>query len=126
MSNELTQQAFDALYAELKQYKENFLAEAERPLLLDLVLFYLDDGILCGNAAAAAQALQTLPSESARLGMHLNLSKCELVTPATDVPTSFRDLFPTALLEDATTHDNGALTSGCFDVLGAPVGSPEH
>jgi molecular chaperone GrpE (heat shock protein) len=40
MSNELTQQAFDALYAELKQYKENFLAEAERPLLLDLVLFY--------------------------------------------------------------------------------------
>jgi molecular chaperone GrpE len=40
MSNELTQQAFDALYSELKQYKENFLAQAERPLLLDLVLFY--------------------------------------------------------------------------------------
>jgi molecular chaperone GrpE (heat shock protein) len=40
MSTELTQQAFDALYAELKQYRENFLAQAERPLLLDLVLFY--------------------------------------------------------------------------------------
>jgi molecular chaperone GrpE (heat shock protein) len=40
MSSELTQQAFDALYAELKQYRENFLAQAERPLLLDLVLFY--------------------------------------------------------------------------------------
>ena len=40
MSNELTQQAFDALYAELKQYREDFLAKAERPLLLDLLLFY--------------------------------------------------------------------------------------
>ena len=40
MSNELTQQAFDVLYEELKQYRENFLSEAEKPLLLDLLLFY--------------------------------------------------------------------------------------
>ncbi|MEC7242871.1 MAG: nucleotide exchange factor GrpE [Myxococcota bacterium] len=40
MSQELTQQAFDALYEELKRYRENFLEEAEKPLLLDLLLFY--------------------------------------------------------------------------------------
>ena len=40
MSQELTQQAFDALYEELKLYREDFLAEAEKPLLLDLLLFY--------------------------------------------------------------------------------------
>lgn len=40
MSNELTQQAFDALYEELKQYREDFLSQAEKPLLLDLLLFY--------------------------------------------------------------------------------------
>ena len=40
MTTELTQQAFDALYEELKQYRENFLEQAEKPLLLDLLLFY--------------------------------------------------------------------------------------
>jgi molecular chaperone GrpE (heat shock protein) len=34
------EKAFDALYEELKQYKEDFLFKAERPLLLDLLLFY--------------------------------------------------------------------------------------
>jgi molecular chaperone GrpE (heat shock protein) len=34
------QQAFDKLYAELKAYRDDFLAEAEKPLLLDLLLLY--------------------------------------------------------------------------------------
>lgn len=34
------EKAFDALYQELKQYKEDFLFQAEKPLLLDLLLFY--------------------------------------------------------------------------------------
>lgn len=34
------QQAFDALYEELRQYKEDFIYQAEKPLLLDLLLFY--------------------------------------------------------------------------------------
>ena len=39
--NEHTQsKAFDALYEELKQYKEDFIFQAEKPLLLDLLLFY--------------------------------------------------------------------------------------
>ena len=32
--------AFDQLYEELNQYKEDFLFKAEKPLLLDLLLFY--------------------------------------------------------------------------------------
>lgn len=36
----LQQQAFDQLYEELRQYKEDFVFQAEKPLLLDLLLFY--------------------------------------------------------------------------------------
>jgi molecular chaperone GrpE (heat shock protein) len=34
------QRAFDQLYEELKQYKEDFIYQSEKPLLLDLLLFY--------------------------------------------------------------------------------------
>lgn len=34
------EKAFDHLYDELRQYKEDFLFQAEKPLLLDLLLFY--------------------------------------------------------------------------------------
>lgn len=34
------QRAFDALYEELRQYKDDFIFQAEKPLLLDLLLFY--------------------------------------------------------------------------------------
>jgi molecular chaperone GrpE (heat shock protein) len=37
---EMQRGAFDQLYAELKQYKEDFIFQAEKPLLLDLLLFY--------------------------------------------------------------------------------------
>ena len=40
-ASEIAQQkAFDALYEELRQYKEDFIYQAEKPLLLDLLLFY--------------------------------------------------------------------------------------
>jgi molecular chaperone GrpE (heat shock protein) len=32
--------AFDQLYEEMRQYKEDFLYQAEKPFLLDLLLFY--------------------------------------------------------------------------------------
>lgn len=38
--SDLHQKAFDQLYEELKQYKEDFLYQAEKPLLLDLLLFF--------------------------------------------------------------------------------------
>lgn len=34
------QKAFDTLYEELRQYKEDFIFQAEKPFLLDLLLFY--------------------------------------------------------------------------------------
>lgn len=36
----IQQKAFDQLYEELKQYKEDFIFQMEKPLLLDLLLFY--------------------------------------------------------------------------------------
>lgn len=39
-SDEVQRRAFDQLYEELRQYKENFIYEMEKPLLLDLLLFH--------------------------------------------------------------------------------------
>jgi molecular chaperone GrpE (heat shock protein) len=38
--DEVQQRAFDHLYEELRQYKDDFVFQAEKPLLLDLLLFY--------------------------------------------------------------------------------------
>lgn len=38
--NEVQRRSFDTLYEELKQYKEDFIFQMEKPLLLDLLLFY--------------------------------------------------------------------------------------
>jgi molecular chaperone GrpE (heat shock protein) len=38
--DQVREKAFDHLYEELRQYKEEFLFQAEKPLLLDLLLFY--------------------------------------------------------------------------------------
>ncbi len=38
--DEIRKKAFDQLYEELRQYKDDFLFQAEKPLLLDLLLFY--------------------------------------------------------------------------------------
>lgn len=39
-SEDAQQRAFDTLYEELRQYKEDFIFQAEKPFLLDLLLFY--------------------------------------------------------------------------------------
>lgn len=38
--NDLQQRAFDQLYEELRQYKDDFVFQSEKPLLVDLLLFY--------------------------------------------------------------------------------------
>lgn len=38
--DDIQQRAFDQLYEELKQYKNDFIFQAEKPLLLDLLLFF--------------------------------------------------------------------------------------
>lgn len=39
-NDRVQEKAFDQLWKELKQYKDDFLFQAEKPLLLDLLLFY--------------------------------------------------------------------------------------
>ena len=39
-NDQVKEKAFDQLYEELRQYKDDFLFQAEKPLLLDLLLFY--------------------------------------------------------------------------------------
>jgi molecular chaperone GrpE (heat shock protein) len=39
-NDQVREKAFDQLYEELRQYKEDFIFKAEKPLLLDLLLFY--------------------------------------------------------------------------------------
>ena len=39
-SDSVQQKAFDQLYEELRQYKEDFVFQTEKPFLLDLLLFY--------------------------------------------------------------------------------------
>ena len=39
-NDKVREMAFDKLYEELKQYKDDFLFQSEKPLLLDLLLFY--------------------------------------------------------------------------------------
>jgi molecular chaperone GrpE (heat shock protein) len=39
-NDRVREKAFDQLYEELRQYKEDFVFQAEKPLLLDLLLFY--------------------------------------------------------------------------------------
>ena len=39
-TDESKEKAFESLYGELRQYKDDFLFQAEKPLLLDLLLFY--------------------------------------------------------------------------------------
>lgn len=40
VNDQVREKAFDQLYEELKQYKEDFVFQAEKPLILDLLLFY--------------------------------------------------------------------------------------
>lgn len=39
-NDQVREKAFDQLYVELKQYKDDFQFQSEKPLLLDLLLFY--------------------------------------------------------------------------------------
>lgn len=39
-NDQVREKAFDQLYEELKQYKDDFQFQSEKPLLLDLLLFY--------------------------------------------------------------------------------------
>ena len=93
---------------------------------LDLTLFYLDDGLLCGSAAAVAAALRVLEAEGAQIGLQLKMGKCELVVPSGRLSHDARRRFPPGLLTDPATGTDRVGLDGNFEFLGAPVGSPQY
>ena len=70
---------------------------------LDAIMFYSDDGMLCGSAQAVAEALALLSSQCVDIGLDLNLGKCELVTMSPLEP-DLENMFPAQLLNDHRTR----------------------
>ena len=80
---------------------------------LDINGWYLDDGSLIGKTSEVLKALKILQSESASVGLDLNLSKCELFWP-TPNPTLWND-FPQEIGRNETLGAH---------ILGSPIGDP--
>ena len=84
---------------------------------LDTQLWYLDDGVLIGEAEEVRKALDVFSNVGSRCGLFLNPSKCEIITPPAS--SHLTGLFP----EIPKTKTR---TDGNFDILGSPIGSAEH
>ena len=88
-----------------------------RDELPDLTLnkWYLDDGVIAGRSADVLKVLELLTAHGPKVGVFLNLGKCELVThPAS---AARLDVFPLTIPTDKRRTD------GCTSLLGAPIGS---
>jgi hypothetical protein len=79
--------------------------------LIPLQAYYLDDGTLLGPPAQLAQALDIIGREGPALGLHLNLSKCEVWWPT--MPPSLATHFPAAVQLVAASG---------ISLLGSPLG----
>ena len=77
-----------------------------------LSAWYLDDGAMAGPGSAVLKAQEVLGAEGKPNGLILNPSKCELFSPNTDTFQPFDSSIPTS-------------TTPNFEILGAPIGSPE-
>lgn len=86
-----------------------------------ITLFYLDDGILCGNVQTVAASLRFITEEAASLGLRPKLSKSELILPAGSSSATLTSLFPRDLLFDDKGQDK-VIRLGNFEFLGAPIG----
>ena len=94
--------------------------QADCPDLL-LHKWYLDDGALAGPTSVVARALSIIRLEGSKLGLHLNLSKCELFSRTAsnfdfEQPDSIlgRVRFPQRLDQRSTSPH--------FLLLGSPIG----
>ena len=84
---------------------------------IDIVVGYLDDIVLAGEAASISEALQLIVASGLTLGLEVNLRKCELIPTATTNTSVDLGSFPA---EVKRVHD------GNFKLLGAPIGSRDH
>ena len=72
--------------------------------------WYLDDGVLAGTRASLIRALEVIQEHSVSSGLSLNYSNCELY--------SLQNL-------DMFYHTISRSATPCFEILGAPIGTPE-
>ena len=72
--------------------------------------WYMDDKVLAGPRATLCRAITLLQSEGPALGIHINMSKCEVFS------SHSLDLFPPGMI----TSDKPNLV-----ILGAPIGNKE-
>ena len=84
---------------------------------LDIVVGYLDDIFLAGDEQDVLRAWQIIQNVAPGLGLDLNLSKCELVPTAADHSACDLTRFPPDLKRNLT---------GCFKLLGVPIGTADH
>eukprot|EP00666_Eupelagonemidae_sp_cell4sb_P017889 gene17889-biopygen41696 len=80
---------------------------------LDLLFSYLDDGCIAGHFRAVARAFSILVAAAARIGLKLNVGKCELIPAAGPRSTVDFSVFPAGMK---------VLPGGNFELLGAAVG----
>jgi len=98
------------------------LASRRAPGGLELVYSYLDDLCLAGEAAAVSAAIDQLRLRCSEIGLQLSTGaahfkdKCELVLAAGAASSVDVSAFPA---------DFKVIRDGNFELLGAPVGSPE-
>ena len=87
-------------------------AIAADPQCTDLTsnCWYLDDDVLAGTRASLIRALEVIQEHSMSSGLSLNYSKCELY--------SLQNL-------DMFYHTISRSATPCFEILGAPIGTPE-
>ena len=98
------------------------LSQATGDSKLDLMLFYLDDGVLAGSIQAVSKALAVLQARCAHMGLTLRLSKSELILAGPTPDEELARCFPRELLADQTTGQDRVVRSGGFELLGAPIG----
>ena len=75
-----------------------------------LSIWYLDDGTIVGTPEQIGKAWQIIVEESARIGLSVNLEKCELFFAGLNIPT---------LLPQITKRPGMG-----FELLGSPIGPP--
>ena len=84
---------------------------------LDSQLWYLDGGILMGEAGEVRKALDVFSEFGPKCGLFLNPKKCEIITPPPSAHVT--EQFPEIPAEKIHVDGN-------FDILGSPIGSAEH
>jgi hypothetical protein len=78
-------------------------------------IWYMDDGAIGDNVDALLSDFRMLMDESRKLGLIINVAKCEIITDNDDVLQKFRDVAP----------DIKHVKTAAAMLLGAPIGNEQ-